>query len=71
MAEPNTNAPADGEISESLRKLEEDSRSLKEKIDEERRRRDMPIDSQLGNPDWEEKAKDGRFDRPPGEEDDD
>ena len=24
----------------------------------------MPVNAQLGNPEWEEKAADGRFDRP-------
>jgi hypothetical protein len=70
MAEPKTNAPADAEVSESLRRLEESSRALKEKIDEERRRHDMPIDSKLGNPEWEQQAKDGRFDRPADEDED-
>jgi hypothetical protein len=70
MTETKPDPPADAAISESLRKLEENSRALKEKIDEERRRHDMPIDSKLGSPDWEEKAKDGRFDRPAGEDDD-
>ena len=70
MSEPKPSAPADAEISESLRRLEEDSRALKDKIDEERRRHDMPINSKLGDPEWEEQAKDGRFDRPVGEDDD-
>jgi hypothetical protein len=28
----------------------------------------MPINSQLGDPKWEEKANDGRFDRPENED---
>jgi hypothetical protein len=46
-----------------LKKLEEESNELKAKIEQERRSHNMPIDSQLGDPKWEEKAKDGRFDR--------
>lgn len=37
---------------------------LEKKIDEARRRRDMPLDSKLGDPGWEERAADGRFDLP-------
>jgi hypothetical protein len=48
--------------------LEEESRELKSKIDEDRRAHDMPINAQLGDPKWEEKAKDGRFDIPEDED---
>jgi hypothetical protein len=48
--------------------LEKESNELKAKIEEERRSHNMPINSQLGDPKWEEKAKDGRFDRPEGED---
>ena len=30
----------------------------------------MPIDSTLGDPAWDEKARDGRFDRKDGDDDD-
>ena len=56
--------PAGEEFSKSLKRLEEESEELKAKIERERRAHDMPVDSNLGNPDWEEKAKDGRFDAP-------
>jgi hypothetical protein len=55
--------PAGEDFSKSLKRLEEESKELKARIDQDRRAHDMPVDSQLGNPDWEEKAADGRFDR--------
>jgi hypothetical protein len=63
MAGPDPDKPAGEDFSKSLRKLEEESSDLKAKIKQERRAHNMPIDSQLGDPKWEEKAKDGRFDR--------
>ena len=63
MTGPAPDKPAGEEFSKSLKQLEEESRELKSKIDEDRRAHDMPIDSQLGDPKWEEKAKDGRLDR--------
>jgi len=60
--------PAGEEFSKSLKLLEEESSELKAKIDRERRAHDMPVDPQLGNPNWEEKAADGRFDRPKDDE---
>jgi hypothetical protein len=60
--------PAGEDFSKSLRRLEEESDDLKAKIERERRAHDMPLDSQLGQPDWEEKAADGRFDRPKDDE---
>ena len=68
MTGPAPDRPAGEEFSKSLKQLEEESRELKSKIDEDRRAHDMPIDSQLGDPKWEEKAKDGRFDRPEDED---
>ena len=68
MTGPAQDKPAGEEFSKSLKQLEEESRELKSKIDEDRRAHDMPIDSQLGDPKWEEKAKDGRFDRPEDED---
>ena len=55
--------PAGEDFSKSLKRLEEESNELKSRIDRERRARDMPIDAQLGDPKWEKKAEDGRFDR--------
>jgi hypothetical protein len=60
--------PAGEEFSKSLKRLEEESNELKSRIDRERHAHDMPVDSRLGNPNWEEKAADGRFDRPKDDE---
>ena len=68
MAGPDPDKPAGEDFSKSLKQLEEESNALKAKIEQERRAHDMPINSNLGDPKWEEKAKDGRFDR---EEDED
>ena len=53
----------------SLRDLKQASDELKAKIDEAKRNHDMPLDSALGDPNWEERAADGRFDRPEEEDD--
>jgi hypothetical protein len=53
----------------SLRDLKKASDELKAKIDEAKRNHDMPLDSALGNPNWEECAADGRLDLPEGEND--
>jgi hypothetical protein len=60
--------PAGEDFSKSLKQLEEESKELKSKIDQDRRAHDMPVDAQLGDPKWEEKAKDGRFDLPEDED---
>jgi hypothetical protein len=62
--------PAGEEFSKSLKQLEKESADLKAEIDRDRRAHDMPVDSKLGNPNWEEKAADGRFDRPKDDKDD-
>jgi hypothetical protein len=49
-----------------LRKASED---LKTRITEAKRRNDLPVDSALGSPSWEQSVADGRLDQP--EEDDD
>jgi hypothetical protein len=48
----------------SLAELEAASRDLKERIIDEKRRNDMPIDSALGNPETEKQNADGRNDLP-------
>jgi hypothetical protein len=48
----------------STRELRHASDDLKSRIAEAKRRHDMPLDSALGNPEWEERAEDGRFDLP-------
>jgi DNA anti-recombination protein RmuC len=54
---------------ESLARLKDTSNKLREKIEEEKRRRDMPIDSALGNPEEEVRNADGRLDLPDNEDD--
>ena len=68
MAGPDPDKPAGEDFSKSLKQLEEESSELKAKIEQERRAQNMPLNSQLSDPKWEEKAKDGRFDRPEGED---
>ena len=53
--------PFDGER-ESLPELRKAADDLKTKIDEAKRRNAMPLDSALGNPDWERSVADGRLD---------
>ncbi len=48
----------------SLPELRQASDELKAKIDEAKRRNDMPVDSALGNPAWEQRAADGHLDVP-------
>ena len=55
--------PFDAE-SGSLPDLRKAADDLKTKIDEAKRRNDMPIDSALGNPGWEQRAADGHLDVP-------
>lgn len=56
------------DLSKSLEKLKASSKSLKGRIEGEKRRRDLPLDSQLGDPNWEEGAKDGHLDLPPDDD---
>jgi len=52
----------------SLPELRKASDEPKAKIDEAKRRNDMPVDSALGNPAWERKAADGHLDVPDGDD---
>ena len=58
--------PAAGSAAD-LRKASED---LNGRINEAKRRSGAPLDSALGNPDWENRAADGRFDFPDDDKDD-
>ena len=69
MQRQDTDKPAGDEFEKSLRRLEEESSELKKKIERERRAHEMPIDAKLGDPKWEEKAADGRFDLPENDDD--
>jgi hypothetical protein len=57
------------EFTASLPELRKASEDLKTRIADARRHNDMPIDSALGSPSWEEAAADGRFDVPDDEDD--
>lgn len=59
----NPSTAPDAEFTRSLDRLKQASDDLRARIEEEKKRQDMPLDSNLGDPEWEEKAKDGRFDR--------
>jgi hypothetical protein len=48
--------------------LKKASEDLKAKIDEAKRRNSMPLDSALGNPEWERNAADGKLDIPDEDE---
>ena len=49
---------------DSLARLKDASRDLKERIIDEKRRNALPIDSALGNPEEEARNADGRNDLP-------
>ncbi|HLW92771.1 MAG TPA: hypothetical protein VKS78_15925 [Roseiarcus sp.] len=53
----------------SLERLKAASSDLKQRINEQRRRHDLPLDSALGNPDEEERNADGHLDLPDNDED--
>ncbi|WP_174247436.1 hypothetical protein [Methylocapsa sp. S129] len=71
MDKENTNSAADAakETAESLARLKQASHDLKDRIVEEKRRNDMPLDSALGNPAEEARNADGRLDLPDTEDD--
>jgi len=53
----------------SMSDLRRASAELKTKIAEAKARNDMPIDSTLGNPDWDKNAADGHLDVADGDDD--
>ena len=53
MAEPNSTQRAEDDLTKSLDKRKEDLKELKAKIEQEKRRLDLPVDSNLGSrSDW-------------------
>ncbi|MBV8105432.1 MAG: hypothetical protein JO223_12575 [Hyphomicrobiales bacterium] len=50
------------DLTKSLDRLKEKSKEVKAKIEQEKRRQNLPLDSNLGNPEWEENAADGHLD---------
>jgi hypothetical protein len=69
MAKETIQGTRTAETIEALARLKESSNKLREKIAEEKRRRDMPIDSALGNPEEEARNADGRLDLPDTDDD--
>ena len=64
MSEP-TDEKSARDASQSVERLRAISKRLKERIEEETHRHHLPVDSHLGDPNWEERAKDGHLDLPP------
>ena len=62
------NEPFDASTA-SLPELRKASEDLRTRITEAKRHSDLPVDSALGSPSWEQSVADGRLDQP--EEDDD
>ncbi|RBP03064.1 hypothetical protein DFR50_14737 [Roseiarcus fermentans] len=70
-AKPDPSTPGEGpDPSPSVSDLKAIANRLRERIEEEKRRHDLPLDSTLGNPDWDERAKDGHLDRPDDDDED-
>ena len=68
MPEPKTPQPSSEDFSKSLEDLKKQSQTIKSRIEDEKRKHDMPLDSNLGDPDWEDKAADGHLDAPEDED---
>jgi hypothetical protein len=47
----------------AVKELQAASENLKARIEEAKKANSMPVDSALGDPNWEKKAADGRFDK--------
>jgi hypothetical protein len=60
---PEFTTPTPEEKSRSVAELAKASEDLKERIEKARKRNDMPLDSTLGNPKWDQDASDGHLDR--------
>ncbi len=60
---PEFTTPTTDEKSKSVAELAKASEDLKERIEEAMKRNDMPLNSTLGNPKWDQDASDGHRDR--------
>jgi hypothetical protein len=60
---------AERQFEDSLKGLEAQSRELKDKITDEKRRHDMPVNSSLGDPAVDARNADGRNDLEDSDED--
>jgi hypothetical protein len=65
----NQNIPTPDDGSKSFEQLSIRSVDLKTRIEEARRRYDLPLDSSLGDPKWEQSAADGHLNIPEKEND--
>ena len=54
---------------EDLESLKRHSKDLKDRIEEQRRKSDMPLNASLGNPETDAENADGRRDLPDEDED--
>jgi hypothetical protein len=64
MDEPKSTHQASEDFAKSLDRLKQKSKEVKAKIEQEKRRHDLPVDSKLGNPAWEQSVADGHLDLP-------
>ena len=64
MPDQKNNDPPAEDFSKSLDRLKQQSQEVKARIEEEKRKQNMPLNSNLGNPAWERDAADGHLDVP-------
>jgi hypothetical protein len=62
MDKPKSTEQAAKDFAESIDRLKEKSKEVKAEIEQEKRRQNMPLDSNLGNPEWEKNVADGHLD---------
>ncbi len=62
MPDPKTADPSAEDFSKSLDRLKKESEDVKARIEQEKRKQNMPLNSNLGNPTWERDAADGHLD---------
>jgi hypothetical protein len=60
---PSTTPTPAKEFEKTEAELRKASEDLKARIEEAKKRNDMPLDSTLGNPKWDQDASDGHLDR--------
>ncbi len=67
MPDEKTTEPSTDDFSNSLDRLKKQSQpsqDVKARIEQEKRKHDLPLDSNLGDPTWEENDADGHLDVP-------
>ncbi|MBV8440893.1 MAG: hypothetical protein JO312_10115 [Hyphomicrobiales bacterium] len=68
MNQPNSTERAEDDFTKSLNRLKEKSKEVKARIEQEKRRHDLLVDSKLGDPEREKATSDGRLDLPDEDE---